>query len=315
MKKIFINLFFNILLFYNIFSEDQEIRKPVVRSHLGAGFFAELNKVIDCIMDCDPRYEHHLQVDWTQEFFPYKTHPYENGWGLYFEPIVIAKNRDGVWSPRYLLDQTHAEAWINYDQHLNYRLEVNKVINNYLKINPAIVRKLEQYCHQFLKDYICIGVHVRFASVHQNEIPGGKACTLADYYDEIDSIIKRNKKNKNKKRNKNKIKIFVATDSHYVISEFRKRYSSDLLLYQDAFRANYKEDPHLIYENAAYWISHAAEFHARKPGYAGGESTLLDCLILSKCNYIIHTMSNLSNFACFINPYIKQVFLPKINKK
>jgi hypothetical protein len=48
-----------------------------------------------------------------------------------------------------------------------------------------------------------------------------------------------------------------------------------------------------------------------KVGYVGGVGALLDCLLLAKCDYFIHIISNLANFVSFYNPYIKSIFLPK----
>ena len=59
-----------------------------VKMHEGAGFFAELHKLLQAIIYFEDRGLSRVYVDWTDEFFPYKDDPYENGWDLFFEPHI-----------------------------------------------------------------------------------------------------------------------------------------------------------------------------------------------------------------------------------
>jgi hypothetical protein len=149
---------------------------------------------------------------------------------------------------------------------------------------------------------ICIGVHVRFATAHGAEKPG--TVRLHDYFSEIDVLIKK------LERMQRQYVIYLATDSNYVVEAFRKRYSR-FLLYRDTIRSAYAEEVHLISERSDYWLAHVQEFHDKKPGYKGGKDVLLDCLILSRCDYLVHTTSNVSDFATFFNPTIQSIFIPK----
>jgi hypothetical protein len=277
------------------------------KTHFGAGFFAEFGKVVDSLVHFDDHHIRSMYIDWTDQFFPYKESPHENGWDLYFEPIQISNLYADepvitVVSEGYhkIHHQHCTDQWVLYDRYLPFRLHVHEKIQKYIRIKPTIQKKIDEFYDSHLKNSYCIGVHVRFAAAHAGEMPG--QVTLNDYFREVDALLK--------KRTAKNIKIYLATDSNYVVNQFRQRYDHSKLVFLDAFRAHYNEDPHLVYENGPYWISHPQEFHAKKPGYKGGCDALMDCLLLSRCNVFVHSVSNVSTFTVFFNPYIKSVFIP-----
>lgn len=279
-------------------------------SHIGGGFFCELNGVINTLI----YYEHEgirsMHVDWTNEFFPYKDDPKGNGWDLYFEPVHIDTTTINLDEPPHysgnvpvheLHDQLCVAPWLRYDDYLPYRQFVHEKINKHIQIKQHIWDQANLFYEQHMKKYICIGIHVRNALAHAAEAPMGHP-SLQDYYLEIDTLLQQHRGEK--------VKIFIASDSHAVINAFKKKYGKKLL-YLPAYRAQGDEDPGLIYENAAYWMSNPSRWHDAKPGYAGGLGALLDCLLLARCHYFIHITSNLATYVCFFNPHIKSIYLPK----
>src|SRR3990167_7552438 len=60
-----------------------------IKMHEGAGFFAELHKIMLALIHYEERGFARVYVDWTDEFFPYKDGAHENGWDLFFEPIPM----------------------------------------------------------------------------------------------------------------------------------------------------------------------------------------------------------------------------------
>ncbi len=304
----FINLAFSIFLTTlasAIFAADTS--EYVIRSHVGAGFFAELNKVISFIKGN----EFHLKkinVDWSQEFFPYKDKPQDNGWDLFFEPIILNSNNTSLVplkTEHTMHDQLCIDHWISYEENLPYRLNINRILNKYIQIKPEILKKFDEYYKKNLAGFYSIGVHVRWGSAHVAESPKGTP-TLEDYISEVNDMICKIKTDL-------PFKIYLATDSQEVIEKFEENFSSELLFYLPAVRSPNREESHLIYDNTPYWLTHPEEFHAKKPGYIGGVFVLLDCLLLARCNVFIHSTSNVSEFVAFFSPYIQSVYLPKNN--
>lgn len=297
------------ICYENPFNTNDRSADLIVTTHLGAGFFCELTKIIGSLIYYESDGLARVRVDWTHEFFPYKDEPHGNGWDLYFEPIVVEfqehNEKPQVVGPgglHELHDQICSSPWLSYDQFLPYRNFVHQKINQYIRIKKNVTDKVDAFYNKNMHNCLRIGVHVRFANAHAHEVPGGRHPTIEEYFREIDAIIKSNSyKN---------IKIYIASDSHHVIARFKQRYPSNLV-YIDAYRASGSEDPGLIYENQNYWLSHPAEWHKKKAGFNGGLTALMDCLLLAKCDYLVHTTSNLSNFVGFFNPTIKSIYLPR----
>jgi len=282
-----------------------------VKMHEGAGFFAEMHKLMLALIHYEERGFARVYVDWTDEFFPYKDDAHENGWDLFFEPIPadpISKNtpvdeitiNSGI--THELHDQVCTAPWVAYKKYLPYRQFVHEKMNKYIKIKPHILLKRDQFYEQHMQDKICIGVHARIARAHAWLMPGKKLPTLDEYFAEVDALLE--------KHADQEVIIFVASDSHDAVDEFRKRYK-ETAIYIDAHRANADRDPCIMYTMGEYMRNNPEVWHKQKHKYSGGESTMLDCLLLAKCDYFIHTTSNLAFFSCYYNPDIEAIYLPK----
>ena len=177
---------------------------------------------------------------------------------------------------------------------------MHKILTRYIRIKPAITEEANRYYASHMNGKPCIGVQVRFSVAHDDEKPA--PLDIQDYFDVIDALIKTIGKH---------YVIYLATDSKYVVTKFQEKYKRKLL-YIDAVRSRYKEEVHLMYENPNYWIGHPEKFLQMKPGYKGGKDVLIDCLLLSKCQYFVHTTSNVADFVTFFNPDITSIYLPKL---
>lgn len=294
-----------LIFFQTVFgAEELEVG---VQSTFGSGFFAELGQVIRHLVYFNNKNLKRFYVDWTSEFFPFKDNPTGNGWDLYFElkTANAPHSNDFVYGhanlEHILHDQRCTDRFTQYKKYRFYRDIVNYTFNKFIKIKQNILDEVNEFYNEKMDGHYCIGVHIRYADAHKNEQPG--EIKLIDYVQEVKKLIKMHK-------NEDPI-IFIASDSHLAIERFKKEFKKHPIVYTIAFRAEKREDPHLIYEFAAYYKAHPQEFHEKKPGYFGGKMALVDCLLLSKCNVMVHTQSNVSEFATFFNPGIESVFLPK----
>jgi len=302
MWKIYKKIFFLCMIFLINLHSSPDNKKAVITSCFGAGFFAEFRRILHGIMDItlNGTEGKEVQVDWSADFFPYRNNT-GNGWDLFFDPVGYVENKRNISTVHLMHDQTCLNKWLLYDDFYCYRLRINQIINKYIKINKNILDEVDAYYAAYMKNVIRIGVHVRFSAAHGCEKPG--ALKLKDYFDEIDVL--RKKIHKIGK----KYVIYLATDSNYVIQEFKKRYKH--VLYGDAIRSMYMEEVHLIADKPEYWLTHVEEFHEKKPGYKGGKDVLVDCLLLACCDYLIHTTSNVADFATFFNPQLQSILVPK----
>ena len=250
-----------IFIFYSFFTGN--ITKPlygnqlsrsvdlIITPHIGGGFFCEFGKVINSLIYYEQEDIRHVYVNWTNQFFPYKDDPNESGWDLYFEPIQINQNSVDMNKPvskvgnaqvHELHDQLCVAPWLRYDDYLPYRKFVHEKINEFIHIKKHITDQVDSFYDAHMKGYTCIGIHIRYASAHVQESPGGHP-SLATYCAEVDKLLNLHKNDH--------VKIFLASDSNAVITHFKNKYL-DKLIYLNVPRAENKEDPGLIYENAAY---------------------------------------------------------------
>ena len=299
------------ILLFTWFSCNAEI-DLTIRSCLKCGFFCEMHKVLDNILHFEDEGFSRVTIEWKQPFFPYKDSPEEDGWPLFFEPISLENKYNSSDTKKITLTGSwYHEIHTNIcprpflfpERYAQYRLWGHKALTKYIKVKKYILDEVDSFFENNLKDYTCISVHVRYCTAHDREIPGGRGPELKEYYEQVDKI--------RSNLNTSKIKIYIASDSDYAINQFKKHYPGMVICLEEAFRASYKDDPHLIGDDTNYWVSHPEEFHAKKPGYKGGKEVLMDCLLLAKCDYFIHTASNLATFVIFFNPLLKTIAVPR----
>ena len=306
-----IKLALALLLFSSLIAQTAPI-DLTVKIQEGGGFFAELHKVMQCLI----HYEKDLtraHIDWTDEFFPYKDGADENGWDLFFEPIPLASKRSSSETVQKIIinstaehhelhDQCCTAPWVAYEQYLPYRKFVHEKIKTYIHLKPAVQNEWDSFYNAHMKGHTCIGIHARIARQHAWLVPGKRLPQLDAYFKEVDRLIK--------KHSSQSVKLFVASDSHQAIKAFKERYG-DQVICIEAHRSPEDQDPCIMYTSGEFLKKNTAVWHAKKHRYFGGLTTLLDCLLLSKCEYLIHTTSNLAFFATYYNPEIKSIYLPK----
>ncbi len=304
-------LFVGLITTFSLQTEDRPVDLEI-KIQIGAGFFAELHKVVQTIIHYEERGFAAIDVDWRDEFFPYKDDPHENGWDVFFEPIEL-KPLAATAQPEKITiastadfhemhDQVCTAPWIAYKQYLPYRAFILEKLNQYAKIKKSITQLSDNFYLEYMQHKKCIGVHARIARAHAWLVPGRRLPSLEDYYREVDKLLE--------KYSGQDIMIFVASDSHQAIGKFKLRYG-EKVKYIEAHRSPEEQDPCTMYTKGKFMMEHKDIWHKEKHGYFGGLTTFLDCLLLSRCDYIIHTTSNLAFFATYYNPEIQSIYLPK----
>jgi hypothetical protein len=150
------------------------------------------------------------------------------------------------------------------------RILANKIINEYIGIKEFVLDQVNDQWNKFFNknDYV-IGIHVRGT----DKVWGGKKVEPNDYIPYIDKIMSKN----------TNVKIFLATDDPDYINPIVNKYG-DIVKYTDAQRD--KENIFLLDKGS---------------NYHKGLDVLTDCLLLSKCNFIIKSNSAVSEFAIYFN--------------
>ena len=275
----------------------------------GAGFFTYPIFFINCILFCAENQDKFYEVPyidfdlnnpktghvnqyldnngkmWENYFIIDKTYNYLNNKSLYKyltggEYNNIHHNF-GIQTYPYELGK-YKQYKLLYDKpynkfidsfYFNNRITANKIIKKYLKINDKIIEKVNYFWDsKFLNNNYIIGVHIR--GTDKNINIGGRKIKPNEYYPYINFLM-------NKYDNP---LIFLATDDPEYYDIFKLEYESKMVSYDNILR-----DPNNIL------------FKNLDNNYKKGEDVLIDCLCLSKCDFLLHSSSAVSEFSIYFN--------------
>lgn len=198
-----------------------------------------------------------------------------NWWDYFFEPINIG-------------DESAAHHIFNLHDHLVFadkgfhmpRHRAFELIKRYVHIKPHILKKVDDFVAAYFNKYFVIGVHHRGTDkvLEMPLVSFEKTCA------HLDGVISELSKSKQLS-----LRIYVATDDANFLTYMLDRYPSQIV-YSDFVRSD--DGKPLHYGNDNRYQSN----------YQKGEEALIDCLLLSKCNYLIRPWSSLSIIADHFNP-------------
>ncbi|MEM9271893.1 MAG: TIGR03032 family protein [Cyanobacteria bacterium P01_F01_bin.143] len=264
----------------------------VISQHHDGGFFSNFNKVLHLLERYDKGYD--FKVDWTfkgsEAAFRYGDVIGENIWDIFFEALPCQE--DSVYDEKQVIDRyldysiTHVNAHNLYLHQNFYKVRnlYHDIYQKYIKIKPDILEEVNQFFDNHLAGNLCLGVHKRHW-LHQTEEYSQKALVAKDYIELIKQLIAKTRASK----------IFLATDETETVSEIKKAFGDILICRQDITRAS---------------ISESREMHwqAKNSGSSLGREVLIDALILAKCDFMLHGVSNISTAISFINPDIEMFY-------
>jgi hypothetical protein len=197
---------------------------------------------------------------------------------------------------KFLIKNLHSydalKLWslVGTDKESKHRNEVNKIINKYIKIKDSILKQVDSFINvKFKHNDNIIGVHVR-GTDKKTEFPF-KQLEIEQYIQKIKEQFIENKNNK----------IYVASDNNEAIIKIANYFGKDKIIAFPSMRMK--------------------DFHGSKPIFfvedvnkkIHGIETMIEMLILSKCNTIIGTDSNLTATASFFNVEAKLIYLDRKN--
>jgi len=239
----------------------------------------------------------------------------DNVWEYYFEPINQIKfddiknlnhqisdifmcgQLDFDLSNKFLIRNIHSydklKIWEINDtiKQLEHRKQVYELINKYVIVKDYILKKTESFYESRMKNKdLLIGVHIR-GTDKKTEFPF-KQLTIDNYIDKIQQILSLN--------NNKKYKIYVASDNNEAIVKIATVFGKEnICAYPSARMPNF-------YGNIPICLNN--EINKRKHG----EETLIEMLLLSKCDTIIGTDSNLTAAAAYFNPNSELCYLDRL---
>lgn len=205
-----------------------------------------------------------------------------NWWEYFFYPINIGNAQASSYTFSLKDHFTLSYAGVQMP-----RVKAFKLIQKYVKVLPHIEDKVNAFVNENFKDQFVIGVHYR-GTDKGTEVP------IVPYHKTIHAI--SSLLNTVGGVQQGNMKIYIATDDTKFLSLAKDTFG-DLVIFNDFVRSD--DDTPLHYGNDARYFNN----------YQKGEEALIDCLLLSKCNYLIRPWSSLSIAADHFNPYIPVMIL------
>ena len=179
---------------------------------------------------------------------------------------------DGMYSHlKKHYDEPYTEEISNF--YFENRKIANKIIKDHLKINSCILEETDKIISNLPKNKFIIGVHIR--GTDKVSTIGGRKIEPDEYFIFIDYLIKKN----------NDSIIFLATDDAEYYNIFKKKYNDKVFYQEEVLRSR----------------CNVFLDESNKNNYKKGKDVLVDCLCLSRCDFLIHQSSAVSEFAIYFN--------------
>ncbi len=275
-----------LLLFLNVSSFARVSRQVILNSPGyigGAGLFHNFHIVVGLLDAYDKNPENGLVVDFGTEGLYFQDGYGSNWWKYYFEPIDL---KPKTYTRKRLIakyiDDVEKAYYGNSVLFFFSRNRANQLITKYISLKKYLKKEIDSFFSEKVKNEYVIGVHYR-SSDKNFEAP----------FVPIENLAREVKKHIKKIPTKN-YTIFLATDNKSAL-EFFKFQFRDRLVFQNSFYSKGDKGAHYIYR-----------------GYESGKRAVIDCYLLSRCNVLIRTSSNLSAASAYINPLIKVINMNSI---
>ena len=289
-------------------------------NHSNAGFFSYVNFVLNQLA-----YAERQNLRPVVYFGPrsgdgpnayYEPEVGDNMWDYYFEPVsdctysdlarriadpddplsqtdLVWLNTGELWrlhgsEPESVYPYPHGIYFARFeddpDWYLKQRARAHRLITKYVRIKPHVLVKVDAFQRDHFNGQRVVGVHMRGTDKGTAKLPPAlmRIVRPEEYFPYIDEYTKKH----------GYCKIFVATEQAQFLHRMKARYG-ERVLSNEAIRTSGLRNP----------------FHLEGNGYRKGEDVLIDCLLLSRSDYMLKCTSAVGEFAMYFNPGLRCVDL------
>lgn len=216
-----------------------------------------------------------LTIDFDKYGLYYDPSCGPNWWTYYFEPICLGEMENVKIA--YPTKEQYWEAWIQ--RRMISRETAALIVRKYIHVKPHIQQKVDAFVNRFFLGKYVIGIHYR-GTDKSTEAP---RIAYETVFEEIGKQIPQEKP----------YILFIATDEADFLEQARERYLTRVVA-TEAYRSVRGDlGVHFVYKN----------------NYISGEEALMDACLLSKCDLLIRTSSNLSLWSTYFNPDLPVILL------
>lgn len=239
------------------------------------GMFSVLNTILGALDKFDKGEYEGVSVDLGKSGLYYEKKMGNNWFEYYFEPIKINASD----KPRDLTSKECGHLAMKTECAMTREAAYN-LLYNYFIVKSDINFEVTNFSDKYFRDKYIIGVHYRGTDK-------GSEAPKVKYEAMLGEVVQQLRLIKS-----SDIAIFVATDEKKFLSYMKAQFPG-LIVCQKAIRSKDKKAVH----------------YRSKDRFLVGKQALIDALLLSECNVLIRTTSNLSLWAGFFNPSLPIITL------
>lgn len=233
------------------------------------GLFSCFTTVIGLLDHYDKGKCDGVVVDYEDKGLYYEPSKGLNWWNYYFEPINLKRNKS---EEEVLSSELHVHFASMTINKIPYP-RIAKLVKKYIHVKKSLVKEVDQFVQTNFGRSFVIGVHYRGTDKY-GEAPRVSYKTIAK---RIKKVLRKYKPTK--------YVVFLATDEKGIVDFLREQFGKKLVCL-----------------NAIRSTNGRATHYDSKENYKKGKEAVMDCLLLSRCQYLIRTSSNLSLCSTFFNP-------------
>ena len=260
------------------------------------GLFSNINNAIRHIIYVNEFGENPFYIQWKSAF--YQSNSGENLWNKLFNQPFFNESSSQYDSknikelpqiiekyPRYITPINGNNLMINPIK----KDYVHSIIQKYIKFDKKYIDLASKFLKNHKNKYK-IGLHIRGSGhlhngtkVYRKKFKMINKIPIPEYINHLEKKIKEIE---------GEYTIIIFTDNNFVINYFKERY--DIVTYDSERADNFYGEVHVHTKN-------------KKLKEKLCEDIIVETLIMSQCDYLIHGMSNITNFV--------QCYNPKLNNK
>ncbi len=247
-----------------------------------AGLFATCHRVLRLLECYKLGWCSGIEVDFSNEGCYYDKKLGNNWWNYYFEPIKY-----GSTTPKKEIRKNIRFMQPGPSAILVPHKRIKWYVKNYIIPKKHIQQKVDAFISREFKNHFMIGVHYRGT----DKITSHEAKRIS--YEKVRYIVQQ--VITKRQNNTTDYRLFIATDEQAFLNFMIQSFGTKVCFNPNVIRSTTDKPLH--------------QNHKMQSPYASGEGAVVDCLLLSKTNFLIRTKSNLSQWATFFNQKIPCICL------
>lgn len=208
-----------------------------------------------------------------------------NYWEYFFDPINVGSAVGATEVETIYIDGDTVDLSCFVECNMS-RVLANDLIIKYIHPKLHIEKKVRSFVDKYFGKGEVIGIHYS-GSDHYSDDPAAQFKLVAEYVDGVLAEFPRGYVDA-------LVKIFIVTDDQKFLDFMINRYRSKVTYCKDVVRSD---------------GAHSVHDRSNVGGYKRGEEELIDCLLLSKCDVLLRTHSQLSLCSEYFNPNIPVIIM------